>query len=127
LDAANEDLDYFLKKKFPIFLAINEMNEILGFTVCRVDENVVWDELLYVVPKKRRKGIASALFKRAEQFAIELGGNTLYNWVHPNNEKSILFLKKHGYDVLNLIEIRKRHPDEILTQKIEVGKYEYRY
>ena len=127
VNAAAEDLDYYLIKNFPIFLAISEMNEILGFTVCRVDETIVWDELLYVIPKERRKGIGSALFKRAEQLAIELGGNTLYNWVHPNNEKSISFLKKHGYEVLNLIEIRKRYPDEILTQKIEVGKYDYRY
>lgn len=127
LNAATQDLDYYVKKKFPIFVAINEKNEILGFTVCRVDENVVWDELLYVIPEERRKGIASALFKRAEQLAIELGGNTLYNWVHPNNEKSIPFLKKQGYDVLNLIEIRKRYQDEVLTQKVEVGKYEYKY
>jgi hypothetical protein len=41
LDAANEDLDYYLKNKFLIFLAINERDEILGFTICRVDENVI--------------------------------------------------------------------------------------
>ena len=127
LDAANEDLNYFLKNKFPIFLAINDNNDILGFTVCRIDENVVWDERLYVIPEERRKGIASALFKRAEQVAIELGGNSLYNWVHPNNEKSIPFLKKQGYEVLNLIEIRKRYPNETLTQRIKVGKHEYKY
>jgi hypothetical protein len=39
---------------------------------------------------------------------MELGGDTLYNWVLPNNYRSIPFLKKHGYDVLNLIEVRKR-------------------
>jgi len=127
LDSASEDLSYYLKNKFPIFLAINERDEILGFTICRVDENVVWDELLYVIPEERRKGIASALFKRAEQVAIELGGDTLYNWVHPNNEKSIPFLKKQGYDVLNFIEIRKKYENETLTQRIRVGNYEYKY
>jgi len=127
LNGANEDLDYYLKRKFPIFLAINDNDKILGFTVCRIDDNVVWDELLYVIPEERRKGIASALFKKAEQVAIELGGNTLYNWVHPNNEKSIPFLKKHGYEVLNLIEVRKKYPNENLTQRIKVGKYEYKY
>lgn len=127
LDAADEELNYYIKHKFPIFLAIDETKEVLGFTICRVDENVVWDELLFVIPKERRKGIASALFKRAEQVAIELGGDTLYNWVHPNNERSIPFLKKQGYDVLNLIEIRKKYSNETLTQRIKVGNYEYQY
>ena len=127
LDAANEDLDYYLKNKFLIFLAINERDEILGFTICRVDENVIQDELLYVIPEERRKGIASVLFKRAEQVAIELGGDTLYNWVYPNKEKSISFLKKQGYDALNLIEIRKKNENETLTQRIRVGNYEYKY
>ena len=127
LNAANEELSYYLKNEFPIFLAINEKEEILGFTICRVDENVVWDELLFVIPEERRKGIASALFKRAEQVAIDLGGDTLYNWVHPNNERSIPFLKKQGYDVLNMIEIRKKYSNEKLTQRIKVGKYEYKY
>jgi RIO-like serine/threonine protein kinase len=57
----------------------------------------------------------------------KLGGDTVYNWLHPNNEMSISFLKKRGYDVLNLIEIRKRREDEKITQKIKVGKYEFNY
>jgi len=127
LDAAKEELDYYLKKNFPIFIAVNENQNLIGFTVCRVDDDVVWDELLFVVSEERRKGIGYALFNRAEQIAKELGGHTLYNWVHPNNYRSIPFLKKHGYEVLNLIELRKRLPGEEITQKIKIGKYEYDY
>jgi len=127
LDVAREELNYFINKNFPIFIAINENQDLIGFTVCRVDENIVWDELLFVIPEERRKGIGSALFKRAEEFAIEMGGHTLYNWVLPNNYRSIPFLKKHGYRVLNLIEVRKRLPNETLTQKIKIGKFEYDY
>ncbi len=127
LDAAREELNYYINKNFPIFIAINENQDLIGFTVCRVDENIVWDELLFVIPEERRKGIGSALFKRAEEFAIEMGGYTLYNWVLPNNYRSIPFLKKHGYGVLNLIEVRKRLPNESLTQKIKIGKFEYDY
>lgn len=127
LVAAKEELDYYLKKSFPIFIAVDENQYLIGFTVCRVDDDVVWDELLFVVSKERRKGIGYALFNRAEQVAKELGGHTLYNWVHPNNYRSIPFLKKHGYKVLNLIELRKRLPGEEITQKIKIGKYEYDY
>ncbi len=127
MDAAREELNYYLNKDFPIFLAVSENQDLIGFTVCRVDEEIVWDELLFVIPEERRKGVGSALFKRAEEFAKELGGYTLYNWVLPNNYRSIPFLKKHGYEVLNLIEVRKRLPNETLTQKIKIGKFEYDY
>lgn len=39
----------------------------------------------------------------------------------------IEFLRKHGYTVLNLIEIRKPYQDETLTQTITVGEYEFDY
>ena len=127
LIAARGELNYFHEKDFPIFIAINENQDLIGFTVCRVEENIVWDERLFVIQEERRKGVGSALFERAEEFARELGGYTLYNWVHPNNYRSIPFLKKHGYEVLNLIEVRKRLPREKLTQKFKIGEFEYDY
>ena len=39
----------------------------------------------------------------------------------------IEFLRKRGYTVLNLIEIRKPHKDEKLTQTIAVGEHEFDY
>lgn len=39
----------------------------------------------------------------------------------------IEFLRKHGYTVLNLIEIRKPYQDKTLTQTITVGEYEFDY
>jgi GNAT superfamily N-acetyltransferase len=127
LNAAKEELDYYFTKQYPIFIAINDNLELIGFTVCRVDEDVVWDELLYIIPEERRKGVGSALFKKAEQLALSKGGQTLYNWVHPNNFRSIPFLKKHGYDVLNLIEIRKKLSGEETTEKIRIGDFSYNY
>lgn len=74
-----------------------------------------------------RSGIASKLYEEAENIAKELGGTTVYNWIHPNNDKMIKFLSKMGYDELNLIEIRKPWKSEILTQKIRVENHEYNY
>jgi hypothetical protein len=39
--------------------------------------------------------------------------------------ENIRFLGKRGYDVLNLIELRRRGPDEKLVNKIKVGNHEY--
>ena len=125
--AAQEELEFYKIKKYPIFVAEGDKGKLLGFHVCKIQDKVIWSESLYVNPEARRKGIASALYEKAEQIAEEIGCDTVYNWVHPNNFRSIPFLKKKGYTVLNLIEVCKRRPNEIITQKIKVGKYEFDY
>jgi len=55
------------------------------------------------------------------------GEDQVYNWVHPDNHKIIAFSAKRGYNVLNLIELRKPHPGEKLCQRIRVGEHEYNY
>ena len=125
--SAEEELDFYLKKDYPIFIAEGKKNSVIGYHVCRVEDEIIWSESLYVIPEMRRKGIGSQLYEEAEKLVKKLGGDTVYNWVHPNNEISIPFLKKRGYDVLNLIEIRKKRPNEKFSQVIKVGKYEYNY
>jgi GNAT superfamily N-acetyltransferase len=66
LDQAREELQYYLEKFFPIFVAIKEDETLIGYSVCRIQDDVVWNESLYVVPPQRRKGIASALYRRSE-------------------------------------------------------------
>ena len=57
----------------------------------------------------------------------EYGEETVYNYVHPNNHRMIGFLRKRGYTVLNLVEIRKPYQGEKLTQTITVGEHEFDY
>jgi len=57
----------------------------------------------------------------AEQLAQEFDGDTVYNWIHPNNDRIISFLKKRGYNVLNLIEVRRARLGEETSEKIKVG------
>lgn len=127
IDQAKEEFKEYINAKYPIFVAENDDKELLGYLVCRIDGGAVWAESLFVSDSARRNGIASKLYKEAEKIAIELGSDTVFNWVHPNNDKIITFLSKMGYDVLNLIEIRKPWKNEILTQKICIGNHEYNY
>lgn len=127
IEQAREEFKEYMGAKFPIFVAEDSNNELLGYLVCRIDGDVVWAESLFVSNNSRRKGIGSKLYAKAEEMAKKLGGSTVYNWVHPNNDKIIPFLLKRGYNVLNLIEIRKPLENEVLTQKMSVGKYEYNY
>ena len=81
-------------------------------------------ESLFIREEYRRRGVASALHKQAEKVAASCGEKTVYNYVHPNNHRTIGFLRKWGYTVLNLIEIRKPYPNEKRTQTVPAGGQE---
>lgn len=126
MEAGREELEEYLSAKFPVFSALVD-GEYAGYVVCRIDSEVVWVESIFVKEEYRRHGVASALHGKAEDIAAAYGDDTVYNYVHPNNHRMIEFLRKRGYTVLNLIEIRKPYQGETLTQTITVGEHEFDY
>ncbi len=125
ITAAEIELDYYLSHNYPIYIAIGVSGEITGYLVCRVNEDVVWVESLYVTPEHRRKGIAGKLYDAAENLASKLGGETLYNWIYPDNDAIIAFLDKRGYRVLNLIEVRRLEANKETGGKIQIGDHQF--
>lgn len=126
IDAGREEMEEYLSAKFPVFAALID-GEYAGYVVCRIDSEVVWVESIFVKKEYRRHGVATALHSKAEEIAASYGDDTVYNYVHPNNHRMIEFLRKRGYTVLNLIEIRKPYQGEKLTQTITVGEHEFDY
>ena len=126
IEAGREEMEEYLSARFPVFAALVD-DEYAGYVVCRVDSEVVWVESIFVKEEYRRQGVAAALHSKAEEIAASYGEDTVYNYVHPNNHRMIAFLRKQGYTVLNLIEIRKPYQGETLTQKITVGEHEFDY
>ena len=124
--AAREEFFEYLEKGSPVYLAL-EGGECAGYLVCRIDAPCVWVESLYVEEAHRRRGVTSRLYGEAEELARGYGESTLYNYVHPNNDPMIAFLARRGYDVLNLIEIRKPYPDEEIQSRIPVGEHSFKY
>lgn len=124
--ASLEEIEEYLDAGFPCYAA-KEHNDYIGYLVCKVENSIVWLESIFVDKEYRGKGVADLLFNRAEELAASFGEDTIYNYVHPNNERMIAFLRKQGYSVLNLIEIRKAYPNEKFSQKINVGKNEFDY
>lgn len=125
-DAGRAELEEYLSAGFPVFAALVN-GEYAGYVVCRVEDAVVWVESIFVKEGFRRQGIAAALHGKAEAIAASYGDETVYNYVHPNNHRMIEFLRKRGYTVLNLIEIRKACKGERLTQTITVGEHKFDY
>ncbi|MBQ7898733.1 MAG: GNAT family N-acetyltransferase [Bacteroidales bacterium] len=126
VDAGREEMEEYLAAGFPVFAGLVD-GQYAGYVVCRVDNEVVWVESIFVKEEYRRHGVASALHSKAEEIAASYGEETVYNYVHPNNHRMIEFLRKRGYTVLNLIEIRKPYKGENLTQAITVGNHEFDY
>lgn len=107
-EAVQEANDYFTNNR-RVF-ALEENKELIGYSVLKIEDKVCWLDWLFVTPAFQRKGIASLLFSHAEAYAEDLGNDQLYIWVHPDNHGMLNFLRKNGYDVLNLIEIKKKKP-----------------
>ena len=126
VDDALEELRYYVSKNYPIF-AVSDNGKYVGYGVCRIEDDVVWLESIYVRPEYRRKGIGKMLFDKAASIAKDYGNETLYQYVHPNNDTMIRFLKHNGYDVLNLIEIRKPYKEEDPQETYTIGENSFRY
>jgi len=124
---AASELEEYQEKGFPIYVAEEKGGKLVGYLVCRVDGKTVWAESLFVVAESRRRGAGSALYSRAEELAEELGAKSVYNWVHPDNQPIVSFLKRRGYDVLNLIELRRAAPNEKPGRTVKVDSQEFRY
>ena len=125
-DEGKKEIAEFLQTGFPVYAA-KEGSTCVGYIVCRIEGTVLWSEQIYVAKDHRRKGVASALFAKAEEIAASMGEDTIYNYVHPNNEGMIAFLRSKGYTVLNLIEIRKPYTNEQLKTTIQVDQNTFNY
>ncbi|MBO4926262.1 MAG: GNAT family N-acetyltransferase [Clostridia bacterium] len=123
---ALEEMQEYLHKGWPVF-AVEDDGALAGYMVLRIEEGVLWVEHLFVRPEYRRQGAASLLFEKAEETARSMGEDTVYNFVHPNNDGMIAFLRAKGYTVLNLIEVRKPYRDETLTETIRVKNNDFDY
>ena len=126
IEAGREEMAEYISAGFPVFAALVD-GQYAGYMVCRVDSEVVWVESIFVREEYRRQGAATALHRKAEEIAASYGEDTVYNYVHPNNQGMIEFLRKRGYTVLNLIEIRKPYKGEKLSQTIQVGEHKFDY
>ena len=126
VESGKEEVRFFLDAGYPVFAA-EDQGEFIGYIVCRIDGYCLWVEQIFVRSDHRREGAATLLFGKAEEIAASMGEDTVYNYVHPNNQAMIDFLRSKGYSVLNLIEIRKPYKGEQLSTTIHVEDNEFDY
>ena len=124
--SAREELDSFMHDAmFQIYVCLDN-EDVVGYINLKID-GPIWVEQIFVREDYRRKGVGTLLYEKAESISNNLGEDTMYNYVHPNNDKMINFLKSKGYTVLNLIEIRKPWKKENLNEKIKIRNNTFDY
>lgn len=126
IEEGKDEIIDFLKSGFPVY-AVEDGGALVGYIVCRIGKPCLWIEHIFVREDYRRKGVASMLFNKAEEIAASMGEDTVYNFVHPNNENMIRFLRSKGYTVLNMIEIRKPYKGEKPASVIHVETETFDY
>jgi ribosomal protein S18 acetylase RimI-like enzyme len=124
-DEARQELDYFNRSPFTLYVA--EEDELAGYAVFKIYDNTVWVEQLYVRPEYRRQGVGRQFLVIGEALADNYGQETVYFWVHPDNTAMLQFLKKTGYDVLNLVEIRRQREAESCCHTVQLFESTVRY
>ena len=122
-EAMREANGYFTENRRVFVYKIK--NKMVGYSVLKIEDRVCWLDWLYVDPDHQGNGVASKLFDHAEEISLKLGNDQIYIWVHPDNHRMLKFLKKKGYDVLNLIEIKKKK--ELISSTISIMGNEFRY
>jgi ribosomal protein S18 acetylase RimI-like enzyme len=122
-EAVREANGYFTENRRVFVYKIK--NKMVGYSVLKIEDQVCWLDWLYVDPDYQGKNIASKLFDHVEEISLKLGNDQLYIWVHPDNHRMLKFLKKKGYDVLNLIEVKKKKPST--SRSISIMGNELRY
>ena len=102
-EAVREAEGYFTENREIFVYKIN--NKMVGYSVLKTEDQVIWLDWLYIDPDYHGKGIASKLFDHAEEFAMKLGNDQLYIWVHPDNHRMLKFLKKNKNNYQSKIQI----------------------
>lgn len=124
---AERELDTYQIDRYRMYVAVCKDTSLVGYLVCKVEGRSVWADSLFVRPDFRRQRVAWSLYDQAEAVADELGGGTVYNRIHPNNDRIISFLAKRGYSVLNNVEVRRPKKGENVSEYINVGKNRFNY
>lgn len=79
--------------------------------------------VVYVAPNFRGQGIGSAIVKYAEDMLQEIGAKSIMSVVHADNDYSLAFARKHGYDNYYSSAFMQRTGDSFPLEELPVRPY----
>ena len=106
-DAVNEARKYLNRKDMGYFVAVDSSNRLVGFRRWELHDDFYFTRELYVVPDMRQKGVARELIRHFEKWVQKRGQDIACISCIPHNIAMITLACSEGYDILNMIEMRK--------------------
>ncbi len=104
---AEEDLEEWLSYPNSILFVLEDSG-MKAFLRLRVEsKNVFWIEDMGVERRARGQNYGGKFLQFAENYVQEKGAKSLFTSISLKNLASIDFFVKHGFDWLNMIELRK--------------------
>ena len=119
-DCEKEARKYITMENAGYFLAIGSDGKIVGFRRWELHDDFYWTRELYVVPEMRRKGVARALIRHFENWLLEKGQKIACISCIPHNIAMIMLARSEGYEILNMIEMRKNLTGDVPKPRSEV-------
>jgi hypothetical protein len=89
---------HYLDKDDMFWIAVDEDNRVIGMIgTDTVSETDMWLKRLFIKPEAKRKGIASALLKTAEEYAKSKGIRTIHTRFADNYTEAAHFYPAKGF------------------------------
>lgn len=109
IETSQQEIDAALQNQEYVFGAVRD-GKYVGYMILKPQDDMVLSDL-YVRPEYRRRGIAAALFARAEETAAAEGKNVSVV-MKPYYDKMLQFLQKQGWNYLSEIRLVRDTADE---------------
>ena len=103
-----KDIQTKLEVQSDLFLIAETNQQLVGTAMAGFDGHRGWVYYLAVDPAYRRKGIGTALMKKAEKLLAHIGCSKLNLQIRANNSDVQAFYEKLGYGVEDRISMGKR-------------------
>ena len=85
----------------------------IGLVIANYDGRRGWINRIAVLPEYRRRGVASALIDKAEEFLKKKGAKVIAALIDKSNNSSRKLFEKHGYNMIEEISYyaKRESPD----------------
>ena len=99
---------------------------LAGFLTLRYEgQKAAWLREIYVLPEFRGRGTRSIALEQLDEMMIGKGIRSLFVDIVPGNEDTLSFYRDHGFDHLNMMQLRKSY-DPVLNKGEEIEVLEHR-
>ena len=114
LDQAIEEVKENLHRQDSgYFIALDSSsNQLVGFRRWELHDGFYFTRELYVIPDMRRQGVAKELVRHFEQWVLGKAQDIACISCTPHNVAMMRLARSEGYEILNMIEMRKNLTDD---------------